>query len=169
MIKYILNIIIVILTIITIMRITSDMTGSYPVKEQAVTYDSYVDSNGVSVSLDEFHGSYLWVDYAAQWCSYCDPQTRTMKALQRKLGDRLLFLTVVTGTDKVMKAPTADTAKQWASRFELDPEMVLAKFSTDTLPYHLLYSPSGEILFQGSGLYDEHKITNIINQHLPEN
>lgn len=167
MIKYILNIIIVIFTVLAVMKIMSDM-ASVTIAERAITYDSYIDVNENIVSLDEFQGNYMWVDYAAEWCSYCEPQTKTMKALDRKLGDQLLFLTIMTSTKKVMEPPTAYTAQQWATRFNLDPDMVLAKFSTNTLPYHLLYSPSGEILFQGSGLYNEKKISNIINKHLQD-
>ena len=146
--------------------IADDFTSVPRVEEQPVTYNSYIDLDGNMVSLDEFRGSYLWIDYAAEWCSYCEPQTRTIKALDRKIGDRILFITVVTGTNKVMQAPTAETARQWASRFDLEPDRVLARFSTDTLPYHLLYSPEGEILFQGSGLFTTDKIETIIDQHL---
>ena len=165
MVKYILNIFIVISMILLIMKITGDMTSINAVK-RAVTYDSYIDVNGSIVSLDEFQGDYMWVDYAAEWCSYCEPQTQTMKGLDRKMGDQLIFLTVMTSTKKVMQAPTAETAQQWADRFKLDPQMVLAKFSTNTLPYHLFYAPSGEILFEGSGLYSEDKINNIINKYM---
>ncbi len=164
--RYIMNMIIVIVVVLGIMKVTSDMTKVTPIPERAITYDSYVDVTGNVVSLDEFQGNYMWVDYAAEWCSYCEPQTRTIKVLDRKMGDKLFFLTVVTGTNKIMESPTAETARQWANQFNLDPDMVLAKYSTDTLPYHLLYSPSGEILFQGSGLYSESKIVSIINKYL---
>lgn len=160
--------IIAVVVLFTIMTIMSDMTSTTPVTEQVVTYDSYIDVDGNVVSLDNYQGDYVWVDYAAEWCSYCEPQTRTIKALDRKMGDQVLFLTVVSGTNKVMEPPTAEHARRWAERFNLDPESVLAKFSTDTLPYHLLYSPSGEILYQGSGLYNANKITGIINQYIQD-
>ena len=166
--KNIQNALIIVVVLFVIMTVMKDMTSTTSVNDRAATYDSYIDVNGNVVSLDEFQGSYVWVDYAAEWCSYCKPQTQTIKALDRKMADRILFLTVVTGTQKVMEPPTADTARQWADQFNLDPERVLAKFSTDTLPYHLLYSPSGKVLFQGSGLYNEKKIINIINKHLQD-
>ena len=126
------------------------------------TLNSYVTATGRTVSLNEFHGGYLWVDYAAEWCGYCVPQTHTIKSLEKRFGDNLLFITVVTGTGKVMESPTADTARQWADRFDLDPEHVLARFFTDTLPHHVLYSPQGKELFRGSGLFSAEKIEAII-------
>ena len=140
-------------------------SGSAPANNTRTTSSSYVNATGTEVSLSDYQGNYLWVDYAAEWCSYCEPQTRTLKGLEEKYGDKLTFLTVVTGTGTVMEAPTAETAMNWARRFNLDTGKVLAYFSTNTLPYHILYSPSGTILFQGSGLYNASRITNVLNTH----
>jgi len=140
-------------------------SGSAPANNTRSTSSSYINATGTQVSLSDYHGDYLWVDYAAEWCSYCEPQTRTLKGLDEKYGDKLTFLTVVAGTGTVMEPPTAETAMNWARRFDLDTDKVLAYFSTNTLPYHILYSPSGTILFQGSGLYNASRITNVLNTH----
>jgi thiol-disulfide isomerase/thioredoxin len=139
-------------------------SGHSPANSAAIPANSYVDANGRKVSLSDYFGKYLWVDYAAEWCSYCGPQARTLKGLEQRYRDQIMFLTVVTGTAKVMEPPSAKTAMQWARRFDLDPDRVLANFRTDTLPYHILYSPSGAILFQGSGLFDAGKITRVLSE-----
>ena len=145
-----------------------DLTSSGPPALAAPPADDrYLTATGQRVSLDDYLGRYLWVDHAAAWCSYCAPQTATIKTLARRYRDRLEFLTVVTGTDAVMQPPTAADAMQWAERFGLDPERVLARFGTDTLPYHVLYSPRGEVLFQGSGLYGADRIAGILETYLP--
>ncbi len=126
---------------------------------------AYINALGEEVALTDYQGDYLWVDYAAEWCSYCEPQTRTLKRLEAKYGDKLGFLTVVTGTGKVMEPPSAETAMKWARRFDLDTNKVLAYFSTNRLPYHILYSPSGAVLYQGSGLFNASKIKDILNTH----
>ena len=138
-------------------------SGHSPANSAATPVNSYLDANGREVSLSDYFGRYLWVDYAAEWCSYCEPQARTLKGLEQKYRDQIMFLTVVTGTAKVMEPPSAETAMQWARRFDLAPDRVLANFRTNTLPYHILYAPSGAILFQGSGLLDAGKITRVLN------
>ena len=163
--KIFLQIILIVLASFYFWDQTSITTSSSD--HQAITYNSYIDVNGNVVSLDDFRGNYIWVDYAAEWCSYCAPQTQTIKSLDRKIGNKILFITVVTGTREVMKPPTAESAKNWAKRFNLDSQKVLAKFSTDRLPYHILYSPSGDVIYQGSGLYNATKITGIIKSHTP--
>ena len=132
-----------------------------------ITSEAYIDATGMEVSLSKYYGDYLWVDYAAEWCGYCTSQTSTIKSLEQNYADKLVFLTVVAGTDKVMDPPTADTAMNWARRFNLNPTKVLAQFSTNTLPYHILYSPSGKILYQGSGLFNASQISNILSTHTP--
>jgi thiol-disulfide isomerase/thioredoxin len=158
-----------IITLFAIVYIAFQMldvfSGSDPANNTRTRSRSYINATGMEVSLSDYTGNYLWVDYAAEWCSYCEPQTRTLKGLEEKYGDKLTFLTVVTGTGTVMEPPTADTAMNWARRFDLDTNKVLAYFSTNRLPYHILYSPSGTILFQGSGLYNAGKITNVLNTH----
>jgi len=158
-----------IITLFAIVYIAFQMldvfSGSAPANNTRTLSNSYIDATGKDDSLSDYYCSYLWVDYAAEWCSYCEPQTRTLKGLEDKYGDKLTFLTVVTGTGIVMEHPTEETAMNWARRFELDTNKVLAYFSTNKLPYHILYSPSGTILFQGSGLYNASKITNVLNTH----
>ena len=127
----------------------------------------YVTTDGQPASLDRFRGDYVWVDYAAEWCSYCAPQTRTIRALEQRYGDRLVFLTVVSGTDEVMQPPSPETARDWARRFDLDPSRVWARFSTDTLPHHVLYAPNGEVLFRESGLYDRDRILSVVRAKTP--
>ena len=132
-----------------------------------ITLDYYIDAHGNTTSLDVYHGDYVWIDYAAEWCSYCEPQTEVLKDLDHKYGDKLLFLTLITSTEKVVEAPTADSALSWADRFDLPLEKVLAYYSTKTLPYHILYSPEGEILHQGSGSYSAERIVDIIQTKTP--
>lgn len=161
--KHIITVLVIVFVAYGFLNVFSSTT---PVTQLQTTSNAYIDATGREVSFSEYVGEYLWVDYAAEWCSYCEPQARTLKGLERNYGDKLKFLTVVAGTKKVMEPPTAETATNWARRFNLDPNKVLAYFSTNTLPYHILYAPSGKILFQGSGLYNANKITNILKTHI---
>ena len=135
--------------------------------DQTLASDQFIDMDGYKVSLDRYKGDYVWLDYAAEWCSYCVAQIRAIQSLEKRFDNEVLFITVIAGTDKVMEKPHIASAQQWISRFSLDPDKVLLKFSTNTLPYHVLYSPEGEILYQGSGLLNEEKITGLINKNRP--
>jgi len=132
--------------------------------EMVPSVQGYINVYGEPVELSDYFGNYLWVDYAAEWCSYCDPQTKTIKALEQKYAGQLGFLTVVTGTSDVMKSPTGNTARDWAEKYRLNPEMVIARDLSNTLPYNRLYSPTGEVLFEKSGLMKRSEIEAVINK-----
>ena len=51
-------------------------SGHSPANSAATPANSYVDANGREVSLSDYLGNYLWVDYAAEWCSYCAKMER---------------------------------------------------------------------------------------------
>ena len=132
--------------------------------EMAPSQQGYINVYGEPVELSDYFGNYLWVDYAAEWCSYCDQQTKILKTLERKFSGHFDFLTVVTGTSKVMQPPTGDTARDWAKKHKLKPEMVIARDLSETLPYNLLYSPEGEVLFRKSGLMQKNEVAAVINK-----
>ena len=132
--------------------------------EMPPSVQEYINIYGEPVEISDYFGNYLWVDYAAEWCSYCDPQTKTLKALEHKYADQLEFLTVVTGTSDVMQSPTGDTVKDWAEKYELDPRMVIARDLSHTLPYNRLYSPTGEVLFEKSGLMRSNEVEAVISK-----
>ena len=137
-----------------------------PTQPSESTYGQFVDINGQPVELSQYFGKYLWVDYAAEWCSYCYPQTETLKEIAEQYASKVDFLTIVTGTDVVMQAPNVQAVREWADKHNLDPRMVIGRFYTDRLPYNLLYSPEGAILYQSSGLLNANEIRNIILHHI---
>ncbi len=111
------------------------------------------NATGRMVSLDQFAGRFIWADYAAPWCSPCVPQSRTIRSLTHSGIRDVVFLTVMTSEmGGYGHPPTTDTAARWASRFGLDPEMVLAADLTAmTIPKHILFSPEGHVLFERTG------------------
>lgn len=144
----------------------SNILGPSPTNdyEIAPSQQGYINIHGEPVELSDYFGDYLWVDYAAEWCGYCDQQTKILKELERsRLAGRFDFLTVVTGTSEVMQPPTGHTARGWSEKHKLKPEMVIARDLSNTLPYNLLYSPKGEVLFEKSGLMKNHEVEAVIN------
>ena len=103
-------------------------TGSAPGSRTASAqfaedrYASAVNAKGESVSLSDFSGKPVWVDYAAEWCAACRGQSATIRALARELGDKVVFITVMTSEVQGYGHPaTQETAARWAKRESLDP------------------------------------------------
>lgn len=112
-----------------------------------------VNARGENVSLADFSGKPVWVDYAAEWCAACRPQSATIRSLAGAYGDDVVFVTVMTSEPEGYGHPaTVETAARWARRATLDPARVVAgDHSSMTLPQHALFSADGEELFRHVG------------------
>jgi len=125
-------------------------------------------SGGSSVSLEQFEGHFVWVDYAAPWCPPCDPQARAIADLERLLGERVVFLTVVTSGEEAMTRASAAGADSWARRYGLPSDHVVAGTSHAgmVLPQHFFFSPTGQTLYRHKGLLYSDQISGTIVDHM---
>lgn len=116
------------------------------------------------VSMTDFEGRFVWSEYAATWCPVCAKQTPETKRIEGELGDEIVFLTVMTGKSNAYNDhATVATAKQWAGRFALDPERVIAaELWFKTVPEHRFYSPEGHTLFVHVGFLSSDQIRDVI-------
>jgi len=125
-------------------------------------------AEGAPVSPEQFEGHFVWVDYAAPWCPPCDPQARAIADLERLLGERVVFLTVVTSGEGVMTQPTPAGAGSWARKYGLPKERVVAGASHAgmVVPQHLLFSPTGQTLYRHKGLLYSDQISGTLVDHM---
>lgn len=112
-----------------------------------------VNAQGDTVALADFSGRLVWVDFAAEWCAACGPQSAAIRSLAGRYGDDVVFVTVMTSEPAGFGHPaTQETARRWAERAALDPaRVVAADFSSMTLPQHALFGPDGTELFRHTG------------------
>ena len=116
------------------------------------------------VSMTDFEGRFVWSEYAATWCPVCAKQTPETKRVEGELGEEIVFLTVMTGKSNAYNDhATVATAKDWARRFQLAPERVVAaELWFKTVPEHRFYSPEGHTLFVHVGYLSAQQIREVI-------
>jgi hypothetical protein len=144
-----------------------DYSYSDQVKPAGIMYR--VSASGKQVSIGQFKGWFVWADYAAPWCQPCVPQATAIKSLERSLGDRVVFLTVITSaSEKYEDVPDQQTAMAWAQRFGLDPDRVLAATNLWAwkIPTHILYSPKGQTLYRWTGYLPAEEIQSLLNRYI---
>ena len=126
-------------------------------------------ANGNFVGAEEFEGKFVWVDYAAPWCGPCAPQASVIGKLDRTLGGKVVFLTVMTSDNEPFQEATRTTARLWAKRFGLNPDKVVAgRNSSLTIPQHVLFSPAGQTLYRETGLHSETLIKSTLATQMRE-
>jgi len=143
-----------------------DTSYAGQVTAQQVKYR--VNAQGEKIRIDRYAGRFVWTDYAAPWCSPCTPQARVIHHLEHAWPDRVVFITIMTGDSAAYEdIPNQESARTWATRFELDPSKVVA--ATDqwsrTVPAHLLYSPEGHTLFTHTGGMSEEQIREVVTRY----
>ncbi len=74
------------------------------------------DINGREVSLDQFRGKVLLVDYWATWCAPCKVEMPGYQDLQNRYGDRLAVIGIAFDSDA---ATVADFAKELGVHYTL--------------------------------------------------
>lgn len=129
---------------------------------------TFVDGEGETVSLNDFKGRYVWVDYAAEWCAACTPQSMAIKSVAASAADNIAFITIMTTEREGYGHPsTQATAARWASRLDLDPSRVWAgRVRSRFLPRNLLYSARGELLFDQVGELNARQVRAEIARHV---
>lgn len=126
-----------------------------------------VNALGAPVALTQFSGRFVWVDYAAEWCAACQPQSTTIRGLDQSAPNGVTFVTVMTSEPLGYgHAATQQTAARWAKRLSLDPQRVLAADLTNLqLPQHALFSPAGRELYRHKGKMSAAQIRAVLDRH----
>jgi len=126
------------------------------------------DAQGGHVSLRKFAGRYLWVDFAAEWCAACVPQTLAVKSAATAAPAGITFATIMTSERGGYGHPaTRITARDWAQRYGLAPDRVLATdLSAMTLPRNILYGPDGRVVFDRTGEMRADEVLAVIGKNV---
>lgn len=128
-----------------------------------------VSASGKQVSIGQFKGRFVWADYAAPWCRPCVTQAKAIKSLEKSLGDRVVFFTVITSaSEEYEDVPDQQTAMAWAQRFGFDPDRVVAATNlwAWTIPTHILYSPKGQTLYRATGYIPAEEIQGLLSRYI---
>ncbi|MFK7956310.1 MAG: TlpA family protein disulfide reductase [Lysobacterales bacterium] len=169
--KYGLQVLVAVLALGTLLLVNNQRgTSPAPPKPQfgQSRHASSPNALGESVSLADFSGQYIWVDYAAEWCAACVPQSGTIRSLDGRVTENVAFVTVMASEIGGYGHPaTQETAARWARSLSLQPSRVLATdFSAMTLPQHALFSPSGEQLMRHTGQLSAQQIRQSLSSHM---
>ena len=107
---------------------------------------------GANVSLDDYKGKYVYVDFWASWCAPCKRSFPWMSDLQRRYADRELVVVAIN-----VDANRADAERFLASTpaaftVAFDPSGETPRnYAIKGMPSSVLVDPSGKIVFKHAG------------------
>ena len=111
------------------------------------------DLNGKSVSLSDYRGKYLLLEFWASWCGPCRAESPNLKAAYDKYknaGFTILSISVdkEADKDKWLKAIEQDGTGAWihVAQFQSAESKMSTLYAIPHLPFNVLIDPSGKII-----------------------
>jgi thiol-disulfide isomerase/thioredoxin len=120
-----------------------------PVQEQkAITAVKLSDLDGQPISLEQFKGRTVFINFWATWCKPCIQEMPSIDSAQKLLvKSRIVFL--------LASNEMPDQIKEFKQHYLLNLDFVrlanMEELNMDGLPTTYIYNPKGEIAFAETG------------------
>ena len=126
---------------------------------EAVPDISFVDAANAEVSLDQYRGKYVLVNFWATWCAPCRKEMPSLSALQAEFGgDDFEVVTIATGRNPVagMRRFFEEVGVDNLPLYR-DPKQQLARqMAVLALPVSVILDPEGREIARLMGDADWH-------------
>ena len=132
------------------------------------------DQDGQNVSLYDFYGQPIVIDFSTGWCGFCGIAAREVQSVQDKYASHdLVYITIMIEDHRGWK-PDPEFCQEWATAFGIYSAPVLAGSNSLLDPegesgwpvaaYPAFYFIDSDMIIQGNVLgFDPWKIDEVIN------
>jgi peroxiredoxin len=109
---------------------------------------------GKPLSLEDYRGKYVLLDFWATWCGPCVAEMPKMQDVQAAFGPDDRFVIIGLSLDREVKAAQSfvkDRGLAWVQAFVGDEagEKVLADYGVSSIPVTFLIGPDGRVIARG--------------------
>lgn len=90
-------------------------------KKGETAYDfSLIDQTGKPVSLSDYKGKVVLIDFCTMWCNPCKKGTSALKKWEADYGEEGLVILTIMSQNADGQPPTANECKEWAKTYGLN-------------------------------------------------
>jgi peroxiredoxin len=132
----------------------ADGTGTKVETGQSVPEFKFHDQNGKKVSISDFKGKVVMINFFATWCPPCRKELpEVQKQIWDKYKDNPNFVMLVFGREQ-----TADELNKFKKEnhytFPIIPDVkrkIFSLFAEQSIPRNFVIGPDGKIIFESIG------------------
>lgn len=113
------------------------------------------DTSGKAISLNNFKGRYLLIDFWASWCGPCRQNNPTLKELNNQYkGKGLQVISISTDKDaREWKKAIKEDKMSWTQGSDLIGASSIAalRYGITAIPFYILLDPDRKIILKSTG------------------
>ncbi len=108
---------------------------------------SLKDIDGNTVTLDQFRGKYVVLDFWGTWCSWCIKGIPEMKTYYDKYKDQMEIIGIACrDTEQAWRAGVAKYELPWVNVFNGNDKAIIEEYAVSGFPTKAIIDPQGNIV-----------------------
>lgn len=117
------------------------------------------DLNDNTISLADYHGEIVFLNFWASWCEPCDQEMPDLEKIYQEYKDQgLVFLTINSGEEKDIVVEYMDS-KGYTFPVLLDSKLEVSReYKTSSIPVSFFINKEGKIASKKVGLITEEEL-----------
>lgn len=165
------------------LMVDSNLMATYPNSDDVLKFNSIIkqmysqvigqkapnfnllDINNKPVSLSDFEGKYVLLDFWATWCRPCIAEIPTLKKIKKELGsDNFEIVSICIdrnndGSISTWKTINDKYETNWVQLYDADGMATAKNYNIKQFPTLLIVGPDGNILDAGEHIRGENTLT----------
>jgi thiol-disulfide isomerase/thioredoxin len=108
---------------------------------------TFIDLEGDEVTLEDYAGKFVVVDFWETWCGPCLQVFPAMQQLTEEFPGEFQMLAVTVGmTDSIEDARTFRDERDYTFAFLFDQNDIFERFEIGSIPFKVYIGPDGEVI-----------------------
>lgn len=138
--------------------ISGEQAGNTLSEDDSIDF-TLSDLNGDPVSLSDYRGKVVYVNFWATWCKWCKKEMPDMEAIHQAYSGLGLVILAVSVGEEMEKVAQFIEENQYTFQTLLDPDKAVAQaYGVKPIPVSIFIDRNGHVAYRKLGYMDEERM-----------